>query len=501
MSLVSSTPLQSLILIVNDLEMSGPRLHENFCVSWGSVAYDSVTRQVLGEHLVRYTQPTHKTWDKKCLSEFWLRRKEDKPDEYENPALAEEYHRVTRGEGESPFEGTVSKTVWMDGIMKEFADGNPLRILFVSDTCAPDNMYMNEYLAMISHNPIQLYFGFFRDTFSTSAFALGLLRQELPLVIGQQQYFSEDKMVRDYFKIHGHIRPTAPHDHNPVNDCKNIMEEFWIHCDHAYSKEVEVLETNEENECLIKTHRQLLEEVVHLKAEAQELKKENQEYKKMQQRVQACCKEMEPIFDEYSKNQKMQQDSHPSTSMCPDQECYICAARDCPHGSSMHYDKDGCPSCDTSCPNCETMGCPGCEPEPMADEPREEEKEKKKNSSIVTAYGIKWNMGSEVWRIEPKSIVLLDNNIYRIDGKDHDNTDGVIFKMMIYPCLQCVSSVKFEDGRSKEAKASLPLYAACWPTSVENAKALTGQMKTDWTAMEPIFASYLETVKTSSQTG
>lgn len=34
-----------------------------------------------------------------------------------------------------------------------------------------------------------------------------------------------------------------------------------------------------------------------------------------------------------------------NTDTCPVGECDECAMRDCPHGDSMHYHHDGCPSC------------------------------------------------------------------------------------------------------------------------------------------------------------
>jgi hypothetical protein len=37
--------------------------------------------------------------------------------------------------------------------------------------------------------------------------------------------------------------------------------------------------------------------------------------------------------------------SHPPTQDCDDAECWICAARDCPHREPMHYHHDGCPAC------------------------------------------------------------------------------------------------------------------------------------------------------------
>jgi hypothetical protein len=472
MSLVSSSPPPTkdgppLILIFNDLEMSGPFLHSNFVVSWGSVAYNACTRECLGEHLVLYKNPyyvkgqedhTELGWDEEC-KQWWLKDPESD--------LAKEYARANRGEGHSVTSGTTDKIQWINQIITAHAEDHPERVLFVSDTCGPDNMWMNSYTDLAEHLPMQKFCGPFRDTFSTSSFALGLLRDltGVPLSIAEQQYFSENRMVRKYFQVPDFVQPKTQNDHNPINDCKNIAEEFWIHVDYAHARELESIRIAREHEDLIKTHRHLLEEVVHLKAEMEELKKENQEYK------------------------KMETDHHPATADCPDQECYLCGARDCPSGNSIHYDKDGCPSCEGG----------GSEPSMTDEEPE------KKEGYIIPHLNIKGPI---------KTIILLDNHIYKINGKDFDNADGNIFKTYVYPCLHGCS-VEFLDNRSEEAKAAVPLYAACWPTSVDNAKTLVskmiiaaywpmsienaehlqGNMISDYKSMNPVFVSYLETLK------
>jgi hypothetical protein len=37
--------------------------------------------------------------------------------------------------------------------------------------------------------------------------------------------------------------------------------------------------------------------------------------------------------------------THPATTECPDPECLVCGARDCPHREPLHYHHDGCPAC------------------------------------------------------------------------------------------------------------------------------------------------------------
>lgn len=38
-------------------------------------------------------------------------------------------------------------------------------------------------------------------------------------------------------------------------------------------------------------------------------------------------------------------DDHPSIDNCDDDECMICAIRDCPTQHILHYHHDGCPDC------------------------------------------------------------------------------------------------------------------------------------------------------------
>lgn len=408
-----SSPSSSLILIVNDLEMSGPRLHENFCVSWGSVAYDSITRQVLSEHLVQYIKPENdcpRRWDKDCKDQFWLK-------DHTN-ALAKEYERVERGEGMSVHNGTKDKVNWINQVVKDHAGGDPHRVLFVSDTCAPDNMWMNMYLSFVHEDPIQYFFGFFRDTFSTSSYALGLLRQGLPLLIGQQQHFSEDKMVREHLQIPNDVRPTAPHDHNPINDCKNIMEEFWIHCDYAEKKE-------KENVYDLLSSAQVISrktEIIHLLLD--ELKDLKKDYVYHVTNLR-----------ESKKNAK----NHPKTEDCPNPECFACGERDCPHGEPLHYDKDGCPACETDGEH----GTTGMETTPPVVEDR-------------TLQGRGGFRGSIT------DVVLLDNNHYRIKGASndptgqgmvYDNRDEAVWKLLIVPYLiMNNNNTMIIDGRTEEEK-------------------------------------------------
>ena len=220
----SSTPSSSLILIVNDLEFSGPRPDLDFVVSWGSIAVDSITRKVLDENVIYFKQPDNRKWDVECATEFWMRNNE----------LRNEYVRAAiKNEGESVVTGTRKKVQWFQHVIDTYAGRNGKRVLFCGDTCTSDNMFMNDYLVRIDVPPIQMYLGFFRDTFCFSSYSLGLLRQGLPSSIGEKEHFSEDKMVRAHLGIPDHLRPATPADHHPINDCKNMIEEFWIQTDFA----------------------------------------------------------------------------------------------------------------------------------------------------------------------------------------------------------------------------------------------------------------------------
>lgn len=37
--------------------------------------------------------------------------------------------------------------------------------------------------------------------------------------------------------------------------------------------------------------------------------------------------------------------SHPIKAVCDEDECFICAVRDCPEREPLHYHHDGCPAC------------------------------------------------------------------------------------------------------------------------------------------------------------
>jgi len=213
----------SRIYIANDLEFSGDQIEANFCLSWGSSVWDGTTQTCLAEHYTPFQRPENRGWEDRCLREFWM----------SDPLLIAEVERVKRGEGLTVQDGVTNKVQWFEQVVQDYAGGDSTRIQFVSDTCAADNTWMNYLLSQIEHKPIHTFFGYHRDPICTSSYALGLLREGVAPEWGK--YWSEDKMVRKKFSIPATEKPTAPHDHNPVHDSANLMQEFFIHM--KYSKE------------------------------------------------------------------------------------------------------------------------------------------------------------------------------------------------------------------------------------------------------------------------
>lgn len=66
-----------------------------------------------------------------------------------------------------------------------------------------------------------------------------------------------------------------------------------------------------------------------------------------------------PIAVDLSRREQLlaQVPGHPPTNECPDPECAVCSVRDCPHGDDMHYDDDGCPSCESEWGDPTDPGC------------------------------------------------------------------------------------------------------------------------------------------------
>jgi hypothetical protein len=240
-SLTTNITTRKLIVIVNDLEFSGPLEYEHFVVSWGSSAYDAVTKELLGTHLIQYQKPKNKKWDPSTEKDFWLEHRDEKV----RPALIAEHDRVERGEGCTVQEGTLFKVDWIHKMVNVFVEGNAHRLLpFFSDTAGSDNMFMNSLLGIIRHPPMHLFFGFFRDTFVTSSYSLGLTRTELGNLFSLNDHglvskgrFSEDKIVREFLKIPESVQPFAAATHDPVEDTKNIYYEYLIHATAAEDRD------------------------------------------------------------------------------------------------------------------------------------------------------------------------------------------------------------------------------------------------------------------------
>ena len=53
----------------------------------------------------------------------------------------------------------------------------------------------------------------------------------------------------------------------------------------------------------------------------------------------------EDCFNRWNQYQINLAANHMPTNECPDQECSLCAIRDCPNQCAEHYWHDGCPAC------------------------------------------------------------------------------------------------------------------------------------------------------------
>jgi hypothetical protein len=240
-----------------DLEFSGSRLDHHFVVSWAMIAEDAVTHQVLSRKKVSFHRPDNRMWDQRCVDEFWKRpAKEGESEEQKRirEALAAEYHSVQNRDAwrKTDTAGTTEMVEWIDSLVRVHAGNDSHNITFVCDTCGPDNMWINYYLAFYArHEPLHTFFGYFKDCVCTSCYALGAAggsTAEVCKVVKERGYFSEDRAVRKALLIPDSEKPTAPHDHDPLNDATNMLQEHAIHRKYALSSVVHWQLTREESE-------------------------------------------------------------------------------------------------------------------------------------------------------------------------------------------------------------------------------------------------------------
>jgi hypothetical protein len=243
-----SIPIRQLIGVFHDGEMSGKNLFRHFLVSWGVAIYDLVTRECLGTHLVKFRNPysvdeetgEHVTgdrrlrvgWEEECLDRFWLKAETDKkPDAFKDP-LVTEFEACNAGGPDrmSHVEGVSSMHTWIMSMFEKHVGSSPQRVVNITDTCN-DVHWLSHNLQSAGFDGLCHMYGEFRDVINISSMQLGFLRDKhgIPLSISEHQHFSENKMVREAFQIPDEIQPVTQADHDPVKDCMNMAEQFFIH--------------------------------------------------------------------------------------------------------------------------------------------------------------------------------------------------------------------------------------------------------------------------------
>lgn len=230
------------IIIVNDCEFSGSKINTCFMVSWGSIAADALTGQILEKHIVHFSRPGGKDWESNCLEQFWLKPIPSNATQQKKEMQRALYDVHTSVERNDIFRvsagfGTQLKVDWINEMSLKYAKNNPSLVTFISDTSSADNTWINYYLSQIDHEPLHCFFKtsltyHYKDVLSTSAWAqgaAGISVYQANCILTENGRFSEDKTLREYFNIPDEIKPTIINDHDPVNDCINMLEEHFIH--------------------------------------------------------------------------------------------------------------------------------------------------------------------------------------------------------------------------------------------------------------------------------
>lgn len=239
------------ILIFNDLEFSGNIIGEgrNFVLSWATLITDGETGDELYENIVLFKKPPNGKWN---------------PDTYRWAVsnIPKEVERIEfiKNEGETREDGTKLKVNWLTNAIEGLRDNHPnvcFDFTFVGDTSASDSSWMNYYLGLIEHEPLQTYWGQYKDIFNISTYYAGLAQLD-PVEIDKLsngRHFSERKYVREKLNIPFTLIAKIKHDHNPLHDCKYMAEEYWIikraMLREKEKKHIEVFRSGEEKENII----------------------------------------------------------------------------------------------------------------------------------------------------------------------------------------------------------------------------------------------------------
>jgi len=230
-----------------DIEATGCRPTRHAMIELGTVAINLESGKTLSRFSVDIQIPPNRTWEERCLAEFWDNKdwekledsdpsKEKKKETHER--LQAKRKRVAEGKGETPQNAMKSFVEWVHKIHKEFANGDRHRIKFMSDTTAFDSCWINVYLdEFADHDPINLFFtddkGIpkFDDVINTQDIARGLsvvTHQEALELKRKRGWYDRDEECRKRLEIPDDVQPDVEHNHDAVSDAEYIAKEHWI---------------------------------------------------------------------------------------------------------------------------------------------------------------------------------------------------------------------------------------------------------------------------------
>jgi DNA polymerase III epsilon subunit-like protein len=230
------------VLVAFDIETTGSRMMLHGMIELGAVAID-VNSNVLSRFSVEIKLDEKRTWEKRCLEEFWCNKswktlpeetneqklfKKEKKRVYK--CLKQKVERVVKGEGHEPPKAMKMFVEWMDEIGAKYGEDN---IQFISDTVSFDSSWINYYLEYCDHAPLHIFFNNkFKDVICTRSYAQGISHishQKARSIEVESNWYSRDNHCREILGIPNEIRPLALHDHTSVNDAQFIAEEHLIH--------------------------------------------------------------------------------------------------------------------------------------------------------------------------------------------------------------------------------------------------------------------------------
>jgi hypothetical protein len=233
--------------IAFDIEATGCRPIKHGMIELGAAALNTTTGECLSRLSVEIQLPPNRTWEERCLSEFWDNKdweqlKEEDPQKarkketYER--LQKKRNRVARGEGETPEKAMQMFITWVNNIYERYAEKDRHRIKFLSDTVSFDANWMNNYLDEYANcDPLHLFFTDekgapkFDDVLCTSDVARGLscvTHEEVITLKRKDGWYDRDDECRKRLKIPESLQPTAEHNHDAVSDAEHIGQEHII---------------------------------------------------------------------------------------------------------------------------------------------------------------------------------------------------------------------------------------------------------------------------------